>query len=423
VAAALGAFAVLFTAHDLTVGLALGALATGVLVLVGMWWFLSAAGALRALGAALVAGAVLGLLGWYLYRGVVLPVAVAAGLAIASVILSRSALSASRPARPVPDRPVARAHHPFLLMNPRSGGGKVDRFDLAGKAGGLGAEVRLLSTTEHEDVAAMAKDAVSRGVDLLGVAGGDGTQALVAAVAAESRVPFVVLSAGTRNHFAMDLGLDREDPSTGLAALYDGIELPIDLGEINGRPFVNNASFGAYAEVVQSDAYRDDKRATTLRILPEVLAGHRGARLTARVDDQFTIEAPTALLVSNNRYRLDDIAGMGRRDRLDAGCLGLISLSIHSAEQAAVLIAGTHGKGLRSLVAHEVVIDADVDQIPVGIDGESVLVSTPVVCRIRPRALLVRLPRTRPGVRSPRASLDPASVVRIAFGGEPAATS
>ena len=155
-------------------------------------------------------------------------------------------------------------------MNPRSGGGKVARFDLQQKAEALGAEVALLDRP-HTDVQQLARDALARGADLLGVAGGDGTQALVAQVAAEHDVPFLVISAGTRNHFALDLGLDREDPSRCLDALRDGVEARIDLGEINGRPFVNNASFGAYAEIVDNPAYRDDKRGTTLDALPDLL--------------------------------------------------------------------------------------------------------------------------------------------------------
>src|SRR5262249_58398744 len=132
------------------------------------------------------------------------------------------------------------------------------------------------------------------------VAGGDGTQALVAGIAAEHDLPFLVISAGTRNHFAMDLGLDRDDPAACLDALTgDGVEQRIDLGIIGDRTFVNNASFGAYAEVVESPAYRDDKRGTTLQMLPDILAGHRGAKLTANAGEA-TISGPQALLVSNN---------------------------------------------------------------------------------------------------------------------------
>lgn len=161
-------------------------------------------------------------------------------------------------------------------MNPRSGGGKVGRFHLVDKARRLGAEVVVLDPDHPQDIAALARRAVAGGADLLGVAGGDGTQALVAGVAAEHDVPFMVVSAGTRNHFAMDLGLDRDDPSTCLEALTDGVELRVDLGLIGDRVFVNNASFGAYAAVVQSPAYRAEKVRTTLQMLPDPLTHQRG---------------------------------------------------------------------------------------------------------------------------------------------------
>ena len=182
----------------------------------------------------------------------------------------------------MPAVPAARPRRPFLIMNPRSGGGKVTKFGLKDKAEELGAEVALLEGPGTVDVAALARQAVADGADLLGVAGGDGTQALVAGIAAEHGLPFLVISAGTRNHFALDLGLDREDPATCLDALTDGEELRVDLGIIADRTFVNNASFGAYAEVVRSPAYRDDKRGTTLQMLPDLLNGHQGARLTAQ---------------------------------------------------------------------------------------------------------------------------------------------
>ena len=171
-------------------------------------------------------------------------------------------------------------------MNPGSGGGKVAKFGLNDKATALGAQVSLLEGPGIVDVAALARQAVDGGADLLGVAGGDGTQALVAGIAAGRDVPMMVISAGTRNHFALDLGLDRDDPSTCLDALSDGVELHIDLGLIGDRTFVNNASFGVYAEVVQSPAYRDDKTGTALQMLPDMLAGHQGAHLVVRVDGQ-----------------------------------------------------------------------------------------------------------------------------------------
>jgi len=246
---------------------------------------------------------------------------------------------------------------------------------------------------------------VAGGADLLGVAGGDGTQALVAGIAAEHGLPFVVISAGTRNHFALDLGLDREDPAASLGALTDGVELRVDLGKINGQTFVNNASFGAYAEIVETPAYRDDKRNTTLNTLPDLLQGHRGARLRVQ-GDGVRIDAPQALLVSNNPYGTGDIAGLGRRARLDGGILGVVSVAVSNAAQAAGLIRGRQATGLTVLTTKRIEITADVPQIPVGVDGESIMMSTPVTCTVSPGALRVWVPRDRPGVPAPTPPLN-----------------
>jgi diacylglycerol kinase family enzyme len=290
-------------------------------------------------------------------------------------------------------------------MNPKSGGGKVGKFGLKDKAEALGAEVALLDGSAGVDVADLARQGIASGADLLGVAGGDGTQALVAGIAAEHDLPFLVISAGTRNHFAMDLGLDRENPAACLDALIDGVEQRIDLGLIGGRTFVNNASFGAYAEIVESPAYRDDKAGATLRMLPDILTGHGGRQLSAHADGT-TITDPQALLVSNNPYGMNDIAGLDRRARLDAGTLGVVAVTVHNALQATGLLAGAHARGLTVLRAGEVVVDADAPAIPVGIDGETVTMPTPVRCTIRPKALRVRVPRNRPGVPRPKPVVD-----------------
>ncbi|MGV9249478.1 diacylglycerol/lipid kinase family protein [Streptomyces sp. NPDC003710] len=151
-------------------------------------------------------------------------------------------------------RPATGARRPCLIVNPRSGGGKASRFRIAETARAFGAQVLVIDHCLPEDLATVARQAVNDGADLLGVAGGDGTQALVAEVAAASGLPFMVIPAGTRNHFAMDLGLDREDPSAALEALRDGVELRVDLGYAGERAFVNNVSFGAYAALVQGPA-------------------------------------------------------------------------------------------------------------------------------------------------------------------------
>jgi diacylglycerol kinase family enzyme len=376
------------------------------LILAGGYWYLAHRGVLRQLALGLVVLVPIAVLVIFAWRHVLWVAVVAIVLLVLAVGAARLALAPAAADPGMPVREVPPPTRAFLIMNPRSGGGKVTKFGLKDKAEKLGAEVALLDGPGQVDVAALAERAVAAGADLLGVAGGDGTQALVAGIAAQHDLPFLVISAGTRNHFAMDLGLDRDDPATCLDALTgDGVEQRIDLGVIGGRTFVNNASFGAYAEVVESPAYRDDKRGTTLQMLPDILAGHRGAKLTATAGDA-TITGPQALLVSNNPYQGGDIAGLSRRARLDAGTLGVVGVTVNNALQAATLLRGARGQGLTMLTAGEVVVDADVPEIPVGIDGETVMMPTPVRCTIQPRALRVRVPRDRPGTRPAKAVLD-----------------
>ena len=374
-------------------------------VLAGGYWFLAHRGVVRWLSLTLVIAAPVLILVTFALHTLLWVAVVAVVLLVLAAVTGRIALRTDGTRTGMPAIPAGRAQHPFLIMNPRSGGGKVTKFRLQEKAEALGAEVALLEGPGMVDVAALARRAVAEGADLLGVAGGDGTQALVAGIAAEHGLPFLVISAGTRNHFALDLGLDRDDPATCLDALTDGEELEVNLGVIGDRTFVNNASFGAYAEVVHSPAYRDDKRGTTLQMLPELLAGHQGARLSAQAG-QTTIGAPQALLISNNPYGMGDIAGLGRRPRVDSGTLGVIAVLVRNARETVELVRRGHGQGLTVLAAEEVVVDADAPQIPVGIDGETVIMPTPVRCLIRPRALRVIVPRQRPGVPAAKPPLE-----------------
>lgn len=294
-------------------------------------------------------------------------------------------------------RPATGARRPYLIVNPRSGGGKASRFRIAERARECGAQVFLIDPSRPQDLAAVARRAVDDGADLLGVAGGDGTQALVAGVAAESGLPFLVVPAGTRNHFAMDLGLDRADPSAALEALTDGVELRVDLGYAGERVFVNNVSFGAYAALVRDPAYRDDKIGTMVRILPEFLARHEGPELVVRVG-LLTVDGPDAVLVSNNPYQVDDPAGLDRRARLDSGLLGVLAARAETPAETAARLRGGQTHGLTRLATpDDVVVHADVPVVPAGLDGEAVTLPTPVRCRISPRTLRVWVPRRRPG--------------------------
>jgi len=393
--------------------LAIGVVAA-VVGLAAAYFFLARRGIWRWLSLVIFIAAPIVVIVVYAFRNLLWIAIVAAVIWLLASVTARLALTDTDADWRMPEHPAQPpARHPYLIMNPRSGDGKVAKFDLKRKAEDLGAEVFLIGGPEPVDVAKVARDAVNNGADLLGVAGGDGTQALVAGVAAEYGIPFLVISAGTRNHFALDLGLDREDPSTCLSALSDGVELRVDLGLINGLTFVNNASFGAYAEVVETPAYRGDKLNTTLNTLPDLLQGQRGARLSARADGT-DIEAPQALLVSNNPYGGGDIAGLGRRARLDRGLLGVVSITVSSAAQAVGLLRGRHATGLQVLTAKQIEITADTPEIPVGVDGESIMMSSPVTCTVSPGALRVWVPRDRPGVPKPKPRVDWATLRQLA---------
>ena len=230
------------------------------------------------------------------------------------------ALAASRTAVGMHvDLPDASApERPVLFFNPRSGGGKAERFALADEARARGIEP--IELKQGDDLETLVRGAVERGADALAMAGGDGSQAIVAAVAAERGLPYACIPAGTRNHFALDLGVDRDDVVGALDAFVDGGERIVDLAEINGRVFVNNVSLGLYAEAVQREGYRDAKLRTLLDTVPDVL-GPDGGELDMRWTGPSgqTHHAGAAVLVSNNRYRLGRAVGSGTRPRIDDG--------------------------------------------------------------------------------------------------------
>ena len=194
-----------------------------------------------------------------------------AGL-LGAVALARYALGTdvrSLKAADVPGTPVPPATRGVLFMNLKSGGGKAERFHLVDECTRRGIEPIVLEP--GEDWLQRVRDVAASGVDVLGMAGGDGSQAMVGTVAAELGLPMVVVPAGTRNHLALDLGLDRDDVVGALDAYGEAVERTIDLADVNGHVFVNNVSLGLYAAIVRSPDYRDAKVDTTLSTLPQVL--------------------------------------------------------------------------------------------------------------------------------------------------------
>jgi diacylglycerol kinase family enzyme len=309
---------------------------------------------------------------------------------------------------PTPGVAVGPAARPVLLMNPKSGGGKVERFQLVEEARRRGIEPVVL--TPGDDLVRLAEQAVARGADVIGMAGGDGSQALVAGVAVRHDVAFVCVPAGTRNHLAMDLGLDRADVVGALDAFGEAVERRIDLGLIGDRVFVNNATVGLYAKIVQSREYRDRKVGTALELLPAML-GPDAVPFDLRFTgpDGTEHESAHLLLVSNDRYELGRAEGFGSRRRIDAGTLGIVAARFRSASHAA-RFARTQASG-RTRRPRDWIEWTDTSfelrsgqPVEIGIDGEALLLDPPIRFRTVPGALRVRIPAHAPGY-SPAAAV------------------
>ena len=299
-------------------------------------------------------------------------------------------------------RPADPARKGVLIINPNSGGGKAERFNLPEEARKRGVEPLLLE--RGDNLCELADRAVTQGADVIGMAGGDGSQALVASVAMQRDVAHICVPAGTRNHFALDLGLDRDDVVGALDAFTDGVERRIDLGSLNERVFVNNASLGVYARVVQSDAYRDGKLGTWRRMLPEMLGrdAEAGDLLFDAPHERDWANA-SLVMVSNNPYQLRRFRGAGTRPRLDTGRLGIFATRMRGAGAVAKLVTlGTIGQHRRlggvlqwSSLDFEVRATAPV---AVGLDGEALVLAPPLRFVSLPGALRVRVPRHASGV-------------------------
>ena len=283
-------------------------------------------------------------------------------------------------------RPADPPRRPVLFINPRSGDGKAARAGLAERARDTGIEAVILNP--GQDLAGLAGDAAAAGADVLGMAGGDGSRAVVAAVAAAHGIPFVCVPAGTRNHFALDVGVDRHDITGALDAFAGGFERRIDTAEVNGRMFLNNVSLGMYGNAVRSPAYRDAKVRTLLETAAEVIGPGAGELAPDLVDDQgYEHRHPAVVLVSNNPYALDRPLVRGTRPALDSGRLGVIVLDAPGD--------GTRVPG-RAWSAPQLEITSP-GTVHAGIDGEAVNLEPPVRFAVRPASLRIRISPRHPG--------------------------
>jgi diacylglycerol kinase family enzyme len=424
-------FAISMVAND-PVGLAIAFASVFVLVFC-VWFFLLRRGVVRLL---LLLPAFLAVVALFTYgydqKYQLLVVAVAVvlfGLAARYAVRNHpeSAYNVHRRARPAQPAQMG-----VLIINPKSGGGKAERFRLVEEAAKRRIEPLLLGP--DDDLCDLARRAVANGADVLGMAGGDGSQALVAGIAMEHDVAHVCIPAGTRNHFALDLGLDRDDVVGALDAFVDGVERRIDLARLNGRIFVNNASLGIYARVVQSDAYRDAKLGTWRQMLPEIVG-----RNAICCDLEFDVPHATdwgdasLVIVSNNPYQLRRFRGAGTRPQLDTGLLGIFATRARGAGAVAKLVTlGTIAQhrrfgGVRQWSSLEFEVRASAP-VAVGLDGEALMLVPPLRFISLPGALRIRVPRHSAGVSPawgsvPLTRRNLGALLRIAAGKPAAATS
>ena len=326
-----------------------------------------------------------------------------------------AARTAFKPGVEFPRAP--RPRHPVLFYNPMSGGGKATRFHLADEA--RRRDIEAIELVRGADLEDLVRDAVRRGVDGLAMAGGDGSQATVARIAAELDLPYACIPSGTRNHFALDLGVDREDVVGALEAFVEGDERRVDLAEVNGQVFVNNVSLGLYADAVQRPGYREAKLHTLLDTVPEEL-GPDAKPPNLSWEGRNGPESAVAILVSNNAYRLGRALGSGTRPRLDRGTLGITVL--------APISPNSDRSRSRKLSMQQWTTPgfeiASGDAVAAGIDGEATHLEPPLRFRTRPGALRVRIAPGHPGA-SPSALMPDTpwqmfrALASIALRGEP----
>lgn len=384
-----------------------GALVIGfigiVAAIVGGWWVVASTGPRRALGIAVALWGIVFFAVALLWAGSedwasVARLVVALALLSLALVTARAALAQSLSTSTAGGvAQVAPPTRPVLLCNPWSGGGKVGRFGIEDLARSLGVETVML---DHGlDLGELARNAVAAGADCLGMAGGDGSQALVASIAVENGLPFVCISAGTRNHFALDLGLDRADPRHSVYAFRDAFERRIDYATVNDRFFVNNVSLGVYATIVQQEGYREAKVQTTKDVLPMLLGSQEPFDLQFATPDGREVDGAFLIQVSNNPYVLSASPDASQRRTLESGRLGVFAVSAqngtHAAEAVTLALAG---QANRSDYAHqfeceEFVVNSRSGSVYAGIDGEALELPTPLRFRIHPQGLRMLVPK------------------------------
>jgi len=259
-----------------------------------------------------------------------------------------------------------------------------------------GARVTIDLVLEPRDLAARAREAARRG-DVIVAAGGDGTVSALAAVAVETGATLGVLPLGTLNHFAKELGFP-QDLDAAVDALVDGERRQVDVGEVNDRIFINNASVGIYPRLVwEREAEQRRGRSKGVAFAIAMLRTWRNYRtVVARlaVKDAGAIVRTPFVFVGNNEYKAEGFE-LGGRTTLDAGRLSIFLAPDCGRFEFLTLPFRALAKRLRTdaafaaFTAQTLTVDVHSPRVNVARDGEIEMMRSPLVYRIRPRALRV----------------------------------
>ncbi len=286
---------------------------------------------------------------------------------------------------------------PVLLLNPKAGNGKMERFGLLDACTSRGIEAVVLRPGDN--LRSLAVAAVERGADVIGMAGGDGS---LAAVAADRGIPFVCVPSGTRNHFALDVGVHRDDPVGALDAFGPAREGLVDLADVNCRLFVNYVSLGLYATMVASEDYRAEKLKTAAETMQQHLGPNAPPYDLHLEGPDGAVDEPQVVEVSNNPYVLRSLTTFGERARMDSGTLGVVAVRVVDPSDLERLRAAERDHrferfpGVYSWTAAELEVRSP-SPVAGGIDGESCVLSPPLRFRSLPHSLRLRVPRERHG--------------------------
>jgi len=305
----------------------------------------------------------------------------------------------------MPPESEAKGTSAYLILNPAAGSAPALTASLTRTARERGVGVRVLEPGEGAGHAAL--EAAEDGAGSLAVAGGDGTVAAVAGVAVERDLPLVVVPTGTLNHFARDLGLDLARPLAALDAFAPSHhERRVDVGRVNGRPFINNVSLGLYAEMLADSGYRQDKLGVARVKLQAAFSDpklRRALRITP--PDEAPLESIVAVVVSNNPYEFARWDRLGQRYRLDTGTLQVSVLDAGTLDELERLIAGTllgaieFRPALRQWTSEHLETGILDEVVRAGIDGEPITLEAPLRFSVDPGALRVLVPSGPPASR------------------------